>query len=90
MNLANWYCWVILASAAVTAAVSVVGLVADSYRETLLENITLCLVAMASVVVVLQIHTHGAAQGSGFAFLSLAVACYSVAKLLKARGECAR
>lgn len=88
MTLATWYCWVILASAAVTAAVSVLGLVADSYRETLLENIALCFVALAAVIVVLQIHTHGAAQGSGFAFLSVAVAAYAVAKLLKTRGEC--
>ena len=87
MTIASWYCWVILGSATVTAAVSVVGLVADSYRETLLENIALCTVVLASVVVVLQIHTHGAAQGSGFAFLSMAFAAYAVAKLIKARGE---
>lgn len=90
MNLATWYCWVIMLSAAVTAVVAVLGLVADSYRETLLENVTLCLVALAGVVVVLQIKTFGTAQGSGFAFLSASVAAYAVAKLLKARGECAR
>lgn len=88
MTLATWYCWVILLSAGLTAVVAVLGLVSDSYRETLLENMALCAVALAGAVVVLQIKTFGTAQGSGVAFLSAAVAAYAVAKLLKARTEC--
>lgn len=85
-TLASAYCWVILVSAAVTGAIAVLGLVAESYRETLIENAALCLVALASCIVVLQIHTHGVAQGSGFALLSASVALYALAKALKALG----
>lgn len=88
--LASAYCWVILVSAALTGALAVWGLVSASYHETLIENVALCLVAVACCVVVLQIHTHGAAQGSGFALLSGAVALYALAKALKALAEGSR
>lgn len=86
MNLASTWCWVILVSVLITVALSVVGLLANSYRETLLENMAMCCVAIAGVVVVLQIHTNGAAQGSGVAVYVAAVAGYALAKFLKARG----
>ena len=83
-QLASTYCWVILVSAVVTAAVAVWGLVSSHYRETLLENVALCVVAVACAVVVLQIHDAGFAQRSGMAFLAAAVAFYALSKAAKA------
>lgn len=82
--LSSASCWVILVSALITTVLAVWGLLSPTYHETLPENVALCVVAGAGVVVVLQIHALGAAQWSGLAMLSASVALYAVAKVLKA------
>lgn len=82
-HLASAYCWVILISAVVTALVAVWGLVSPHYRDTLLENVALCVVVVACTVVVLQIHVTGSAQRSGMAFMAASFAFYALAKALK-------
>lgn len=76
-------CWVILVASCITAAVAVVGLVAESYHDTLAECVALCGVALAGFVVALQIRTFGYAQGSGLAFLAACVAAFALANFLK-------
>lgn len=76
-------CWVILVASSITAAVAVVGLVAESYHDTLAECFALCCVALAGFIVTLQINAYGYAQGSGLAFLAAAVAAFAVANFLK-------
>lgn len=85
--LASVYCWVILISAVITALVSVWGLVSPHYRETLPENLALCVVAVSCAVVVLQIHDTGSAQRSGMAAMAASVAFYALAKAAKALSE---
>lgn len=80
-----WVSVVVFISAAITLLVSAVALVARNYRETLLENVALCAVLMASAVVMLQIDAFGRYQSTGVAFYCASGAVYAVARLIKAR-----
>lgn len=83
--LSTAYGWVIVLAAVVTTVVSLLGLLANSYHETLLENTALCALLLAGAVVLLQVQAHGGVLGSGVALFMAAVALYSVAKFIKAR-----
>lgn len=81
----EWSGALVFGSAAVTLVAAATGLVSRSYHETLLENLALCAVVMASAVVMLQIGAFGTPQGTGVAFYCAAMAGYAVARLAKAR-----
>lgn len=81
----GWSGALVFGSAAVTLIAAAAGLVSRSYHETLLENIALCAVVMASSVVMLQIGALGVYHGTGVAFYCAAMAGYAVARLIKAR-----
>lgn len=81
----GWAEALVFGSAAVTLVAAAAGLVSRSYHETLLENIALCAVVMASSVVMLQLGAFGVFQGSGVAFYCVSIAGYAVARLIKAR-----
>lgn len=77
------YCWIILAASVITSAAAIVALIAEDYKDTLFECVALSMVAIAGIVVTLQIHTFGFAMGSGIAFMVASVALFSVAQLVK-------
>lgn len=81
----DWSSALVFGSAAITLVAAAAGLVARSYHETLLENVALCAVVMASAVVMLQINAFGWYQSTGTAFYCTAMAGYAVARLIKAR-----
>jgi hypothetical protein len=81
------YCWTTLAASIVVALAAVAGLIADRYKDTLLECVGLAMVAMSGFVVSSQIVAHGAPQGSGVAFMATSVAVFAVAHLIKVMAE---
>jgi hypothetical protein len=81
--VATAYCWVILAASIITAVAAIVALIAEDYKDTLPECIALSMVAIAGIIVTLQIYTFGFAMGSGFAFMAASVAAFALAQLLK-------
>lgn len=83
LEVAHTYCWVILFSSIVMTVASVAALVSDCYRETLPENIGLSMMALAGLVVTLQIGSNGYATGGALAFLSSSAAVLALANLAK-------
>lgn len=79
LEIATTSCWVILVSSLITSGLALTGLLSKSYHETLAENITLACVALAGVVVALQIYSFTMARVSGIAFLAASVAMYAMA-----------
>lgn len=82
-----WASWVILASATITSAAAVLGLAAQSYRDTLLENGALCALAITGAALVLQVHASGQALTSSVAAYTASVAAYAIAQVLKERAR---
>ena len=83
IDFADTTCWVILISALVTGTMAVIGLVSDSYRDSFPETLSLCSVALTSLVVVAQIYEYGYTRRDGMAALAVSIALYSVAQGLK-------
>lgn len=77
------YALAIIASALTTSAVAVAGMVSPRYRETLLENVALCAVAVAGSVVAMQTHAYGGPLYSGIVFWGGSVGAYALAAALK-------
>jgi len=82
-DIVSMWCWIIFGSSVVTAATAVLGLVARTYHETMLENIGMVMVALSGFVTALHILVHGFVQVSALAFQAFSVAFYSVALTLK-------
>lgn len=83
IDLADTTCWVILLSALITGTMAVIGLVSDKYHDTFSETVSLCSVALTSLVVVAQIYEYGYTRRDGMAALAVSIALYSVAQGLK-------
>jgi hypothetical protein len=83
MKTIDLQCWLVLAASIVIATSAVLGLIADRYEESLHENIALVSVALAGLVVALQIGTHGYAHMSGVTFLIVSAAMYAGSRAWK-------
>lgn len=83
MRSIDLQCWLVLFASVVIAATAVLGLVADRYKESLHENIALVCVALAGLVVALQIGAHGYAHMSGVTFLIVSAAMYASSRAWK-------
>lgn len=83
MKTIDLQCWLVLAASIVIATSAVLGLISDRYEESLHENIALVAVALAGMVVALQIGSHGHPHMSGITFLVVAVALYAASRAWK-------
>lgn len=83
IDFADTTCWIILISALITGTMAVVGLVSDKYHDSFPETLSLCSVALTSLVVVAQIYEYGYTRRDGMAALAVSIALYSVAQGLK-------
>lgn len=83
IDFADTTCWIILISALITGTMAVIGLVSDKYHDSFPETLSLCSVALTSLVVVAQIYEYGYMRLDGMAALAVSIALYSVAQGLK-------
>jgi hypothetical protein len=83
IDLTDFTCWVIFASAGLTSAVATLGLVSPRYKDNFAETLTLSFVALMGFVVTLQIYEYGYARRDGMAALAAAFALQAVVQAYK-------
>lgn len=84
IDLTDFTCWVILASAVTTSGVATLGIVSHSYKENVAETVTLSFVALMGFVVTLQIYEFGYTRRDGMAALSVSFALHALVQGYKA------
>lgn len=85
MQTIDMHCWLILTASLLTSCAAIIGLIVDSYNETLPENIGLAMVALSGLIVAGQIGVHGFTHISGVSMQAVSVAFYSIAIVMKHR-----
>ena len=83
MQIIDYHCWLIFFASIVTALAATCGLVAESYKETLPENIGLAAVAVSGFITAAQIWDAGYAHISGLTAQSVSIAWYASALVFK-------
>lgn len=83
IDLTDFTCWVIFASAGLTSAVATFGLASPRYKDNLAETLTLSCVALMGLVVTLQIYEYGYARRDGMAALAASFALHAVVQAYK-------
>lgn len=77
------FTWTIYLACAITATAAVMALVSKNYDDTMTECVGLAMIALASVILILQVHTYSFAMASGVAFMCASIAVLAVALVIK-------
>lgn len=77
------YAWTIYIACAVAASAAVLALVSKNYDDTMTECVGLAMIALASVILILQVNAYSFAMASGVAFMCAAIAVLAVALVIK-------
>lgn len=75
--------WIIVLCAVVIGTIAVIGMINETYQDTLPQTVGLTVISGMSVIIVLQVFLNGQVSQEAFAWMLVGISIYAVATLFK-------